>query len=54
MALIAVCNKLLKQAIAIAKSGLIYNENYQSVWKKLSEFYLFFTTVLCCKAFYPP
>ena len=25
--LIAVCNKLLKQAFAIAKSGLKYNEN---------------------------
>ncbi|MGB1247530.1 MAG: transposase, partial [Chitinophagales bacterium] len=30
LALIAVCNKLLKQAFAIAKSGLIYDENYRS------------------------
>ena len=30
LALIAVCNKLLKQALAIAKSGLIYDENYRS------------------------
>ncbi len=31
LALIAVCNKLLKQAFAIAKSGLIYDETYKSV-----------------------
>ena len=31
LALIAVCNKLLKQAFAIAKSGLIYDDNYRSV-----------------------
>jgi transposase len=31
LALIAVCNKLLKQAFAVAKSGLIYDENYRSV-----------------------
>lgn len=30
LALIAVCNKLLKQAFAIAKSGIEYNENYRS------------------------
>jgi transposase len=30
LALIAVCNKLLKQAFAIAKSGLKYDENYLS------------------------
>ncbi len=30
LALIAVCNKLLKQAFAIAKSGVEYNENYRS------------------------
>lgn len=30
LALIAVCNKLLKQAFAIAKSGIEYNENYKS------------------------
>ena len=30
LALIAVCNKLLKQAIAIAKSGTYYQENYMS------------------------
>jgi transposase len=30
VALIAVCNKLLKQAFAIAKSGLPYDENYRS------------------------
>lgn len=29
-ALIAVCNKLLKQAFAIAKSGLPYDENFVS------------------------
>jgi len=27
---IAVCNKLLKQAFAIAKSGLAYDENFVS------------------------
>lgn len=31
LALIAVCNKLLKQSFAIAKSGLVYDENYRSV-----------------------
>ncbi|QNK78349.1 IS110 family transposase [Winogradskyella sp. PAMC22761] len=30
LALIAVCNKLLKQAFAIAKSGLTYDNNYRS------------------------
>jgi len=30
LALIAVCNKLLKQAFAIAKSGTNYQENYRS------------------------
>ncbi|MCH4824594.1 transposase, partial [Gramella lutea] len=30
LALIAVCNKLLKQAFAIAKSGTYYKENYLS------------------------
>jgi ketol-acid reductoisomerase len=30
LALIAVCNKLLKQAFAIAKSGIFYQENYIS------------------------
>ncbi|CDF80827.1 transposase, IS110 family [Formosa agariphila KMM 3901] len=29
LALIAVCNKLLKQAFAIAKSGLIYDDSYR-------------------------
>lgn len=31
LALIAVANKLLKQAFAIAKSGLVYDEDYRSV-----------------------
>ena len=30
IALIAVCNKLLKQAFAIAKSGLIFDNTYTS------------------------
>lgn len=34
LALIAVCNKLLKQAFAIAKSGLIYDETYKSLLVK--------------------
>ena len=34
LALIAVCNKLLKQAFAIAKSGLIYDDEYRSVLVK--------------------
>ena len=34
LALIAVCNKLLKQAFAIAKSGLTYDNNYRSVLLK--------------------
>jgi transposase len=33
-ALIAVCNKLLKQAFAIAKSGLIYDDTYRSTLVK--------------------
>ena len=34
IALIAVCNKLLKQAFAIAKSGLIYDGEYKSTLVK--------------------
>ena len=34
LALIAVCNKLLKQAFAISKSGLIYDDSYKSVLVK--------------------
>jgi len=30
LALIAVCNKLLKQAFAIARSGIPYDKNYMS------------------------
>lgn len=36
LALIAVANKLLKQAFAIAKSGLVYDQNFKSVKPKLS------------------
>jgi len=35
LALIAVSNKLLKQAFAIAKSGLCYDENYRSTFVKI-------------------
>lgn len=35
-ALVADCNKLLKQAFAIAKSGLIYDQNYRSVLVNLN------------------
>ena len=31
LALIAVCNKLLKQAFGVAKSGLVYDRNYKSI-----------------------
>ncbi|WP_370002425.1 IS110 family transposase [Winogradskyella sp.] len=34
LALIAVCNKLLKQAFAIAKSGLVYDAEYKSTLVK--------------------
>ncbi len=34
LALIAVCNKLLKQAFAIAKSGLGYDDSYRSTLAK--------------------
>jgi len=34
LALIAVCNKLLKQVFAIAKSGLIYDDTYRSTLVK--------------------
>jgi len=30
LTLIAVCNKLLKQAFAIAKSGLFYDDSHRS------------------------
>jgi regulator of sigma D len=30
LALVAVANKLLKQAFAIAKTGLIFNDSYRS------------------------
>ena len=30
LVVIAVCNKLLKQAFAIVKNGLPYNEDYKS------------------------
>ena len=33
LALIAVCNKLLKQSFAVAKSGIPYDPNYRSVLK---------------------
>ncbi|MBS3993655.1 MAG: IS110 family transposase, partial [Bacteroidetes bacterium] len=36
LALIAVCNKLLKQAFAIAKSGLMYDETYRSILPNLN------------------
>jgi transposase len=35
LALIAVCNKLLKQAFTAAKSGLIYDKNYRSTLAKI-------------------
>lgn len=34
LALIAVCNKLLRQAFAIAKSGVEYNKEYRSVMRE--------------------
>jgi hypothetical protein len=34
LALIAVCNKLLKQAFAIAESGFIFDSEYKSVLAK--------------------
>lgn len=34
LALIAVCNKLLKQAFAIAKSGLVYDDDYRGTLVK--------------------
>jgi hypothetical protein len=34
LALIAVCNKLLKQAFAIPKSGIIYDDTYRSTLVK--------------------
>ncbi len=49
LALIAVCNKLLKQAFAIAKSGSFYQENYM---QKLASKNLDFTLVLCCALFF--
>lgn len=37
LALIAVCNKLLKQSLAIAKSGIPYDPNYRSVLKGIAK-----------------
>ena len=37
LALIAVCNKLLKQAFSIAKSEFIYNKTYRSKTVKINE-----------------
>lgn len=36
LALIAVANKLLKQSLAIAKSGLYYDENFKSVYMRIA------------------
>jgi hypothetical protein len=33
LALIAVCNKLLKQSFAVAKSGVPYDPHYRSILK---------------------
>ncbi len=38
IALIAVCNKLLKQAFAIAKSRLLYDRNYKRTLVKINTF----------------
>ena len=37
LALMAVCNKLLKQAFAIAKSGVKYDQAYRSIQPVLKE-----------------
>jgi hypothetical protein len=37
LALIAVCNKLLKQAFAIAESRLLYDKKYKSILVKINE-----------------
>ena len=42
LALIVVCNKLLKQAFAVVKSGLKYDSNYKG---QLIKIYLLFATV---------
>ena len=53
LALIAVCNKLLKQAFAIVKNGLPYDEQYKSTLvnneMNLSFFYL--SSLLYCHIF---
>jgi transposase len=36
LALIAVANKLLKQSLAISKSGLYYDENFKSVYMRIA------------------
>jgi len=38
LALIAVANKLIKQSFSIAKSGLVYDENFRSVKNELALF----------------
>jgi len=37
LALIAVCNKLLRQAFAIAKSGIEYDAGYRSILPMLKN-----------------
>lgn len=37
LALIAVCNKLLKQAFAIVKSGVEYDKNHRGALTKISK-----------------
>lgn len=52
LALIAVCNKLLKQAFAIVKSRLPYDANYKSAFElKKYKMHLFFTSVLLSNIF---
>lgn len=48
LALIAVCNKLLKQAFAVAKSELSYDENYRSTLGMLSLLYIPLILLFLC------
>lgn len=56
VALIAVSNKLLKIALAVAKSEMPYDENFRSknvgLDLKKAKIYLVFSIVLCYASFY--
>ena len=51
LTLLAVANKLLKQSLAIAKSGLYYDEDFKSAYINIEYRGLDFCTVHCYELF---